>query len=100
VLDKEKLAVAGFSQEGLGTILRTGREDLVIENIHAVRAVAIVADYFGKKLVIEPELQTDDHLNIILPNDTSVETAIMCLNSMSKTAQCRLHGDTIFVFGK
>jgi ferric-dicitrate binding protein FerR (iron transport regulator) len=85
---------------GEGEIMRAAHNDLHIEDMHAMEALLVVADYFGKELVVEEGVSTDDYLNITLPADVSLETAINCLNSLSDDAICSVSGDTIVIAKK
>ncbi len=80
--------------------MRATRSELVIDDIHAVEALRIVADYFEKDLVLSPGLRTEDRLNIVLPNDSSLETAVMCLNALAETVKCHISDDTIYAYPK
>ena len=101
LLDKAKRNVLEYSQAGPGKIMRVSGNDLRIEDMHANEALAVIADYFDKGLVIDPNLMaTKAHLNIILPHDISIEAAIASLNTLSQEAKCIIDEDTIYVSKK
>jgi ferric-dicitrate binding protein FerR (iron transport regulator) len=99
-LDKSILAVTEHSQVGAGAMLRITGSDLAIVNLHAGEALRLVADYYGKRLVMEEGLVTKDHLNLVLPVDVSLENALGILNRLSDGAKFTINGDAIHVSRK
>lgn len=100
VLDKAMLAVVELSQAGPGTLMRVMHHDLKIDKTHVREALAVVADYFDKEFFIEDVLWEDDSLDIVLPHDAPIETAILYLNALTETVKCYVVEDTIRVSGK
>jgi ferric-dicitrate binding protein FerR (iron transport regulator) len=96
-LDRSTGAVTALSQVGKGTMLRVSHSDLRVADVHAAEALRIVSDYFGKELVIEAGVWTDDRLNIELPIDATLEEAIRCLNALSDSATCYVSEERIII---
>jgi ferric-dicitrate binding protein FerR (iron transport regulator) len=100
LLDKSTLSVVDHSEVGPGTIMRITDSDLLIENVNAVEALRIVADYFGKAFVMEEGMGAEESLNIMVPRGMTVESALVSLNRLSENAKLSISGDKIYVSGK
>ncbi len=99
-LDKSTLSVVEHSHVGPGEMMRVTGGDLNIDNLHAVDALRMVADYFGKKLVVEEGLGSRNYLNIVLPRDVTLEKALVILGRLSDNAKFKVQGDAIHVSRK
>lgn len=95
VLDKSRRAVVKLSRAGYGSLMRVSHNDLKIDNLDAHAAIVIVADYFGKRFVMDGDIGHGDYLNIVLPHDTTAETAVRCLDALTGTTKVQMEGDTI-----
>ena len=100
VIDRSTSQIVEIGEAGPGEIMRITGGDLTIDNMRAMEALAIMADYFEKELVVDEGVRADSRLNVILPHDISIEAAIVSLSKLSKDVKCEMVGDVIYVSKK
>ena len=86
-----------LSEAGEGKMMRVSGAGLTFHSKNLKEALHITADYFGKILVLEKEIDSEDPIYIESPARTSLSDIMQSIGIIAETIEYQINGDTIIV---
>jgi ferric-dicitrate binding protein FerR (iron transport regulator) len=99
-LDKLHGYTFELTHAGSGEQMRVSGSNFTIDNITAIEAMRVAADYFGKTLTIEQGTPSGGLVTLLAPDSLSLEEVLTYIDCISESVTYRIEGDTIIASKK